>query len=279
MTKPNRYFTIVGLLIFLLLCMVPNGQAQACVPVSQGVAPSWQVGLKCTFTAASTPVSFSANGLVFWQIFSVPTGTLSAASLSLDSSATGLSWSTGGILSAGTIGSLTSATSYSNSSATTPTNFAQLTPTVTGTGTITVTLFGYVNNPAIAGGAGGSNVTVTNFPATQPVSGTFWQTTQPVSLATAPTTPTQPVGLASLIEFQQAVTASATALSTNAAHAFCIQALPLNALTVYVGGSGETTSTGYPLQPGQYVCPQLSNTNLVYVIASGTGSSVAVFGF
>lgn len=31
------------------------------------------------------------------------------------------------------------------------------------------------------GGGAGGEVTVSNFPATQPVSGTFWQTTQPVS--------------------------------------------------------------------------------------------------
>lgn len=48
-------------------------------------------------------------------------------------------------------------------------------------------------------------VSVSNLPVTQPVSGTFFQATQPVSLATAPTTPvtgtffqaTQPVSLAS----------------------------------------------------------------------------------
>lgn len=33
---------------------------------------------------------------------------------------------------------------------------------------------------------GGTEVSVSNFPATQPVSGTFWQATQPVSLAAAP---------------------------------------------------------------------------------------------
>lgn len=113
---------------------------------------------------------------------------------------------------------------------------------------------------------------------TTPVTGTFYQTTQPVSLASAPTTPTQPTGFGSLVEFQQAVTASAVALATNSTHNFCVKALPTNALTVYVGGSGETTSTGYPLQAGDWICFQLSNSNLVYVIASATGSSVAVTG-
>jgi hypothetical protein len=89
---------------------------------------------------------------------------------------------------------------------------------------------------------------------------------------------TQPTGFGSLVEFQQAVTASAAALPSNAAHSFCVKALPTNALTVYLGGSGVTTSTGYPLQPGDWFCYQLSNTNLVYVIASSTGSSVSITG-
>jgi hypothetical protein len=35
----------------------------------------------------------------------------------------------------------------------------------------------------------GGSVSISNFPATQAVTGTFWQTTQPVSIATMPTTP------------------------------------------------------------------------------------------
>ena len=52
----------------------------------------------------------------------------------------------------------------------------------------------------------GGSVSVSNFPATQAVTGTFWQTTQPVSIATMPTTPvtgtfwqaTQPVSIATM---------------------------------------------------------------------------------
>jgi hypothetical protein len=54
------------------------------------------------------------------------------------------------------------------------------------------------------------SVSVSNFPATQAVTGTFWQATQPVSIATMPTTPvtgtfwqaTQPVSIASLPEIE-----------------------------------------------------------------------------
>src|SRR6202044_2852571 len=54
--KRNSLFTIVGLLVFFLLCLVPSGQAQSCIPVSQGATPPWQLGVKCVFTSASAPV-------------------------------------------------------------------------------------------------------------------------------------------------------------------------------------------------------------------------------
>jgi hypothetical protein len=272
MTKPNCWFTPLGLLLLFLLCLVPAGQAQIlstnCVPVSQNPAASFQLGERCIFNSASGSVgAFPAHGLTYWQVFFVPSGTVSGATLSLDSSSTGLSgsWSTGGVVASATIGALTSAGSYANSSATTPTNYLQLTPSITGSGNVTVIVFGYTNNPAAS--AGGGTVSVSNFPSTQPV-----------SLASAPTTPTQPAGFGALIGFQQAVTASAVALATNASHSFCVQALPANTITVYVGPSGITTSTGFPLQAGQTACWSLSNTNLVYVIASTTGASVAVTG-
>jgi hypothetical protein len=311
--KRNCWYTAFGLLIFFLLCLVPSGQAQSCVPVSQGSTPPWQLGTKCVFTSASGSVPLgNVAGLNYFQIFFVPTGTVSGASLSLDSSATGASYSTGGIITAASIGAMTSAGSYSNNNAITPTAFGQLTPSITGSGNVTVTVFGYVNPPPATSAAGpATNVSVNNFPSTQPVSavslplpsgaataanqaapgtagspssqvssvqGVSGGTAMPVSLATAPTTPTQPAGFAALVSAQQAVTASAVALPSNSVHGFCVQALSTNALTVYVGPSGVTTSTGFPLAPGQGVCFQLSNINLVYVIASGTGSSVALTG-
>jgi hypothetical protein len=178
--KRNRLFIPIGMLIFFALCFVPGGEAQSCANFAQGAAPNWNIGMKCTFNAGSAPVSFFSAGSVYWQVFYGPAGTVSAATLSLDSSATGLStsWSTGGILSTGTIGAMTSAGSYSNSTPTTPSNYAQLTPTITGTGSVTVVIFGFSTYPSGNGGGAGSTVTVTNFPATQPVSGTVTSNVQ-----------------------------------------------------------------------------------------------------
>jgi len=92
--------------------------------------------------------------------------------------------------------------------------------------------------------------------------------------------PTQPAGLSSaVVAFQQNVTASAVALASNAVHGFCVKALAANTIIAYVGPSGVSTSTGYPLSPGDWICYQGSNTNLAYVIASsGSGAQVAVSG-
>jgi hypothetical protein len=46
-------------------------------------------------------------------------------------------------------------------------------------------------------------------------------------------------------------------------------------INVYIGPSGVTTSTGLELAPGAAYCGPLNNVNLLYVIASTTGASVA----
>jgi hypothetical protein len=290
--KRNSLFTIMGLLIFFLLCLVPNGQAQQGTPLSYASAPA-QLAISWTFNSTSPPTAgFTVNGLRYFQLIFVPAGTVSSCGISLDSS-TGSGYSTGGIIAAGTIGSCASATSYSNSSPTNPTLLGQLTPTITGSGSVTAVLLGYVNNPSAAGsssaaitspldGSGFVNVHCqTGCTGGNPNGQAAMASSSPVVIASnqsaIPAT-TQPTGFGALVQFQQAVTASAVALSSNATHQFCVKALPTNALAVYVGGSGETTSTGYPLQPGDWICYQLSNSNLVYVIASSTGSSVAVTG-
>jgi len=99
-----------------------------------------------------------------------------------------------------------------------------------------------------------------------------------LSAAVTNTVATQPSGFGTLIGFQQAVTASAVALSANASHSFCVTALPSNTINIYVGPAGVTTSTGTPLAPGQAACFGLNNTNLVFVIAGSTGASVAISG-
>ena len=56
--------------------------------------------------------------------------------------------------------------------------------TVSGTVELGTTTLAALENITVGG-----SVSVSNFPATQAVTGTFWQTTQPVSIATMPTTP------------------------------------------------------------------------------------------
>ena len=65
-------------------------------------------------------------------------------------------------------------------------------------------------------------------------------------------------------------------LGTNTAKSVCVHALIANAMNIYAGATGVTISTGMEIPPGQGYCWSVSNTNLVYVIASTTGASVSV---
>lgn len=109
------------------------------------------------------------------------------------------------------------------------------------------------------------------FPATQ--SGTW--TVQPGNTAnTTPWLVTQG-GSSTFLSAQQAVTASAVALATNSVKGVCVKALLGNTINVYIGPTGITISTGDELGPGDGRCYNLSNTNLIFVIASTTGASVS----
>lgn len=77
---------------------------------------------------------------------------------------------------------------------------------------------------------------------------------------------------------QQAVTGTAAALASNTSKKFCVKALIGNTINVFVGITGVTTSTGDELTPGEGRCYTLSNTNLVFVVASTTGASVSFSG-
>jgi hypothetical protein len=87
---------------------------------------------------------------------------------------------------------------------------------------------------------------------------------------------TPPLGASTFTSGQQAVTASAANLGTNTAKSVCVHALIGNTINVYAGASGVTTSTGMEIPPGQGFCWNVSNTNLIYVIASTTGAWVSV---
>ena len=303
MKRTNRCFLPIALLIFSLLSLVPAGQAQgqseARSQVSFATGVPFQLGLSWTFTASSTQTgAFNTGGLLYYELVFVPTGTVSGCTLTVDgATAAGGSFTTGSLVASQTC---TSAGSFATSSAAFSV-LGKVTPTITGSGSVTVYLFGFLTNAA----SGGSSVSVTNFPGTQPVSGTVTASqatpanlnativqptaanlnatiVQPtaanLNATVTGTVNTQPAGFASVVAFQQAVTASAVVLATNAVHGFCVKALAANSITVYVGPSGVSTATGYPLAAGDSICYQASNTNLAFIIASSTGASVAVSG-
>lgn len=84
---------------------------------------------------------------------------------------------------------------------------------------------------------------------------------------------------ASIVAGQQSVTASAVALPATAVQQVCVKHIVGGSQsTVYVGPSGVTTSTGYPLEQGDSACYATDSAADLFVIAAGTGSSVAYTG-
>jgi len=74
---------------------------------------------------------------------------------------------------------------------------------------------------------------------------------------------------------QQAVTGTAAQLTGTTYGTLCIKALSTNSISVFIGGPGVTTSTGFELTPTEVpFCTQV-NTGQFYVVASGTGASVS----
>lgn len=88
----------------------------------------------------------------------------------------------------------------------------------------------------------------------------------------------QIAGAASIVSGQQAVTATAAALPSNTVRRATVKALMGNSIAVYVGPSGVLTSDGYELAPNESVTLDVSNTNLIFVVASTTGASVCFVG-
>lgn len=82
----------------------------------------------------------------------------------------------------------------------------------------------------------------------------------------------QPIGNGSVINGQAAVTASAANLGSNACRAVTIKASVNNTINIYVGSSSVSTSNGFELASGDSITLPVTNTNLVYVIASTTGA-------
>ena len=72
---------------------------------------------------------------------------------------------------------------------------------------------------------------------------------------------------------QQTATSTATNLGNNVIKTLCVKALDGNTGTVYLGGSNVTTGNGMELIKDQSWCPNVSNTNSVYLIGTGGGVS------
>ena len=111
---------------------------------------------------------------------------------------------------------------------------------------------------------------------TQPVSGTFWQATQPVSIAATVTT--TEAGRTAVVHFQASIptTAGGTALASNACKEATVKNLLSNSNIIWVGVNGVTSSTGYELNPGEALTLKVSNTNLIYCLSASGSQSVCV---
>lgn len=84
---------------------------------------------------------------------------------------------------------------------------------------------------------------------------------------------------ASPTSFQQVMTLSAAALAAYAySTGIVLKALLTNTGTIFVGGSGTTSGSGYPLTAGESISYAINNTDLIYVIGTNTTDVVAVTG-
>jgi hypothetical protein len=92
---------------------------------------------------------------------------------------------------------------------------------------------------------------------------------------TAVSSTVTPAGLTSLTTGQLAVTASVQQLPTNSAKLVCLKVLDGGTQNVKFGPTGVATTTGQELVPGEGACRPADNTNRIFVIAGGTGSTVA----
>ena len=152
----------------------------------------------------------------------------------------------------------------------------------------------------------GANMTAVSSTTPLPVSGTFWQTTQPVSIATMPSTPvtgtfwqaTQPVsgtvtsnisGSISNTSFNATTPLTTqtigqttsnttqvqlTASSIVPSNGVTIQALSTNTASIFVGITGVLTTTGFELQAGQQMQFAPTNANLMYIIGANATDKV-----
>lgn len=84
---------------------------------------------------------------------------------------------------------------------------------------------------------------------------------------------------ATIYSNQQTCTASAVALPSQAlTNGVAIKALKTNTGTAYLGPSGVTTATGFPILAGDSISYAVTNLSAVFLICSGTTDVVAFTG-
>jgi hypothetical protein len=146
---------------------------------------------------------------------------------------------------------------------------------------------------------------------TQPVSGTFWQATQPVSLASVPShnvtnagtfavqaaqsgtwnvgtvtsisnnVNTVEVAPTTILNGKKTVTTAGTRVilaSSTACKSVTIKALSSNTGTIYVGDSTVASTNGLELLAGDAVSLDIANLNTVNIDASVSGEGVTYLG-
>lgn len=147
-----------------------------------------------------------------------------------------------------------------------------------------------ISEAGVGGGSGGT-VTVSNFPATQPVSGSVsvsnFPTTQPISgsVSVSNFPATQPVSGTVGITQPTAIAAGRTTVTTAGTRVqmasvalvagVTIKALPTNTGLIYIGGATVSSSNGFILSARESVFIAADNLNRFYVDSSVNGEGVS----
>lgn len=86
------------------------------------------------------------------------------------------------------------------------------------------------------------------------------------------------VNPATILSGQKTVTASASALASNAlTNGVVVKADPNNGAAIYIGPSGVTTATGYKLNPGDAISFAVTNTSALFIISVASTTDTISF--
>jgi len=257
----NTYGLPVGLVIAGGLISNTNP-----LPILDGflppVASSWTTG-----TTVGSTLSYNTNGYDTVIVTLVASASCTGGVLIFEvyDGATWLPIKAPSIIDYTTVGSVTLSSSYSKAFQVPVAGFAQfrsrLTSAITGTSaTLTITHI-------VSSAPDTSLVTVGLDPGSPLPAGT--NTLGAVYNANPST----------IIAARQTATTSAVALpSTALVNGINLTSLANNTGTIYIGSSGVTTSTGYPLVGGQSMSYAVTNLNAIYMIGTNTTDVLAYTG-